>query len=66
MIEQATRNQLRVRHVNGIDTPADELTKPLRKEKHTTVMKLLSMVARKAPWAQDQSNLQKLDAYIYR
>ena len=53
VIEQAAENLLQVRHVNSIDMPADRLTKPLKKEKHTTFMKLLGMVARKVPWAQD-------------
>ncbi|KAL2022214.1 hypothetical protein VTK56DRAFT_5824 [Thermocarpiscus australiensis] len=51
VIEQAARKLLEVRHVKGVDIPADGLTKPLQKEKHATFMRLLGMVTRKVPWA---------------
>jgi hypothetical protein len=45
------RNLLKVSHINGVDMPADGLTKPLLREKHTTFVKLLGMVSKKVPWA---------------
>ena len=53
VIEQAERKLLEARHVDGIDMPADGLTKPLKKEKHAAFVRMLRMVARKVPWAQD-------------
>jgi hypothetical protein len=50
VIEQVERKLLEVRQVNGIDMPADGLTKPLRKEKHTAFVRLLGMASKKAPW----------------
>ena len=53
VIEQAERKLLEARHVKGIDMPADGLTKPLQKDKHAAFVRMLGMVARKAPWAQN-------------
>ena len=53
VIEQAERKLLEARHVKGIDMPVDRLTKPLQKEKHAVFVRMLGMVVRKAPWAQD-------------
>ncbi|KAK4234361.1 hypothetical protein C8A03DRAFT_47288 [Achaetomium macrosporum] len=49
IIEQPTGDLLEVRHIKGVDMPAE--TKPLQKEKHAVFMRLLGMVARKVPWA---------------
>jgi hypothetical protein len=50
IIERAERKELEIRHINGVDMPADGLTKPLQREKHATFVKQMGMVAKKVPW----------------
>jgi hypothetical protein len=51
VIEQTQRGLVRVEHIRGVDMPADGLTKPLAREKHTTFVRLLGMVEKRVPWA---------------
>jgi len=50
VIEQTAKGFLNVGHVQGIDMPADGLTKPLQKEKHAEFVRMLGMVEKTVPW----------------
>ena len=50
VIEQAQQGHLDVRHLKGVDMPADGLTKALAREKHNLFRNMLGMVERRIPW----------------
>lgn len=51
VMEQVRKGELDVQHIAGLEMAADGLTKPLLKEKHQNFVRMMGIVARKAPWA---------------
>jgi hypothetical protein len=51
VIEQVAEGRLEIRHIQGVDMPADGLTKPLLREKHAQFVKMLGMANRAMLWA---------------
>jgi hypothetical protein len=55
VIEQVATKKIDIRHIDGVEMPADGLTKPLQREKHARFVTQLGMTSRKIPWAQEAS-----------
>jgi hypothetical protein len=50
VIEQAQKGHLDVRHLKGVDMPADGLTKPLTREKYNLSKNMMGMAERRIAW----------------
>ena len=49
-IEQVQQGRLKIQHIEGLKMPADGLTKPLGREKHSQFLDLLGILRKPIPW----------------